>query len=312
MLFSTLQSNLKAWCERHGCQTIQFPSNRLDFVTSQSPVAGGEDCGGSHDGKVVSKPSFVFVDSTTTASVLDSQLDLAAKIHLNCHSEDRLFFERFECRIYTYEANFRRRKVFARNFLHKSKFWEAHALETADRKQAGPNAIEPISVATLTSQSVHSDIEKQDAHQIRIQWDPQLDSQPRHAFNLPEVTNQPIPSSSVRRLTASINDQIVGSLSLNLDTTDASESNVDAKQSPAQRPIYEGCTAAGIYNFYVQPDFRQQGVGTELIQAAVEYCAGHGVAQVGLFCDPERSGFYQRLGFKSLGILEEWKSASLY
>jgi GNAT superfamily N-acetyltransferase len=310
VLFSTLQSNLKAWCEHHGCPTIQFLSNRLDFVASAPPGLRPGDCRDSHDTQVVLNPSLVFVDSATTASVLETQLEIAGKINLNCHTEERLFTERFECRLYTQKASFSCRKVFAKSFLIRSKVWNAYALETTDQRYVGPKAVQDISIGTSTSPRGCFDTIKQCHPEVTIQWDPQIDSQIGDAINLSVCKSQPLHNFFVRQLTASIDDQIVGSLSLHVGIIDTSPSSWVASQSTNQSTTPSSLSAANIYNFCVQPEFRKQGIGTKLIQAAVEYGRIHGISHLGLFCDPERSGFYQRLGFKSLGVLEEWKSSS--
>jgi len=151
VLFSTLLSILKACCWHHGCPTIQFLSNRLDFVASDPPGLRPDECCDSHDTQVVLNPSLVFVDSATTASVLERQLEIAGKINLNCHTEERLFTERFECCLYTQKASFSCRKVFAKSFLLRSKVWNAYALETTDQRYVGPKADQDISIGTSTS-----------------------------------------------------------------------------------------------------------------------------------------------------------------
>ena len=52
-------------------------------------------------------------------------------------------------------------------------------------------------------------------------------------------------------------------------------------------------------NLYVVPGARGQGIGTQLVRAAVELAAQSGVAQLFLFT-PEHAGFYRRLGWRQI------------
>ena len=52
-------------------------------------------------------------------------------------------------------------------------------------------------------------------------------------------------------------------------------------------------------NLYVIPEARGQGIGTQLVRAAVELAAHSGVTQLFLFT-PEHAGFYRRLGWRQI------------
>jgi len=50
-------------------------------------------------------------------------------------------------------------------------------------------------------------------------------------------------------------------------------------------------------NIIVHPRFRAQGVGSELVQAAIDYLQACGARQIGLYSYVETAPFYERLGF---------------
>ncbi len=56
-------------------------------------------------------------------------------------------------------------------------------------------------------------------------------------------------------------------------------------------------------NLYVHPDYRQQGIGKQLINHLLVYCAAHGVDQLYLFTPASRT-YYERLGWQVIQSLD--------
>ena len=55
-------------------------------------------------------------------------------------------------------------------------------------------------------------------------------------------------------------------------------------------------------NLYVNPDYRQRGIGKQLIQYLLEYCTAHAINQLYLFTPASRT-YYESLGWKVLKSL---------
>ncbi len=56
-------------------------------------------------------------------------------------------------------------------------------------------------------------------------------------------------------------------------------------------------------NLYVNPDYRQQGIGKQLIHHLLAYCATHEVKQLYLFTPASRS-YYENLGWQVIQSLD--------
>jgi GNAT superfamily N-acetyltransferase len=62
-------------------------------------------------------------------------------------------------------------------------------------------------------------------------------------------------------------------------------------------PIAEGEYLAYLTNAYVLPEWRNHGVGTWLLQAALQFCDAAQIEMVILWPSPDSSALYRRLGF---------------
>lgn len=84
-------------------------------------------------------------------------------------------------------------------------------------------------------------------------------------------------------LAARVGDEIVGMVSLLFTVSTA-----------------EGCTACWLEDMVVRPDRRGGGLGSRLLQSAIDYARSHGFARITLLTDRVNAGairFYERHGF---------------
>lgn len=70
--------------------------------------------------------------------------------------------------------------------------------------------------------------------------------------------------------------------------------------------IYEGCFA-WIGMVLVDPEFRGRGIGRALLQQAIEFLDGRGIAAIGLDATPQGRPIYEKLGFAVEFELERWR-----
>jgi GNAT superfamily N-acetyltransferase len=61
---------------------------------------------------------------------------------------------------------------------------------------------------------------------------------------------------------------------------------------------WDGGVHASVFDTSVHPDFRLQGVGTALVQRAIEEAASRGAAWLHVDFEPYLAHFYQSCGFR--------------
>jgi ribosomal protein S18 acetylase RimI-like enzyme len=66
------------------------------------------------------------------------------------------------------------------------------------------------------------------------------------------------------------------------------------------RVISDGVSDAYIQDLVVLPEFRDTGIGKQLVETLLEFCLSKKIAWIGLIAVPNQSGFYSNIGFKSL------------
>jgi ribosomal protein S18 acetylase RimI-like enzyme len=66
------------------------------------------------------------------------------------------------------------------------------------------------------------------------------------------------------------------------------------------RTISDGASDAYIQDVVVLPQYRRQGIGSELIRRLTQQCVTHEISWIGLVAEPGTSGFYETLGYSAL------------
>lgn len=66
------------------------------------------------------------------------------------------------------------------------------------------------------------------------------------------------------------------------------------------RLISDGISDAYIQDLVVLPEYRDQGIGKQLVEFLLERCLSEGILWIGLISEPEQDDFYSSLGFKSM------------
>ncbi|MBN2172612.1 MAG: GNAT family N-acetyltransferase [Bacteroidales bacterium] len=64
------------------------------------------------------------------------------------------------------------------------------------------------------------------------------------------------------------------------------------------RMICDGVVHALILDLIVLPDYRNQGIGGQILDKLVKKCRQHQIRDIQLFCAKGYTGFYENLGFK--------------
>jgi N-acetylglutamate synthase-like GNAT family acetyltransferase len=65
------------------------------------------------------------------------------------------------------------------------------------------------------------------------------------------------------------------------------------------RVVSDGVLHAMIYDLIVDPDYRERGIGTEILDRLVAACRAAGIRDVQIFAAKGRRGFYERRGFRA-------------
>ncbi len=66
------------------------------------------------------------------------------------------------------------------------------------------------------------------------------------------------------------------------------------------RIISDGVSDAYIQDLVVLPEFRDKGIGKQLVQFLLKRCKDNGILWIGLIAEPDKDGFYSTMGFKQM------------
>jgi len=78
---------------------------------------------------------------------------------------------------------------------------------------------------------------------------------------------------------------------------------VDKKSGKAigmGRLLSDGISDAYIQDLVILPEYRNLGIGKQLVKKLVEYCHSKGVRWIGLISEPDQDNFYNAIGFKKM------------
>lgn len=65
------------------------------------------------------------------------------------------------------------------------------------------------------------------------------------------------------------------------------------------RVVSDGVLYAFICDMIVAPDYQNQGIGSEILKRLIRQCQESGIRVLWLFAAADKSGFYQKHGFKN-------------
>jgi N-acetylglutamate synthase-like GNAT family acetyltransferase len=66
------------------------------------------------------------------------------------------------------------------------------------------------------------------------------------------------------------------------------------------RLISDGVSDAYIQDLVVLPEYRDKGIGREIVKTLINHCKKKEIHWVGLIAEPDQDGFYSNLGFKQM------------
>ena len=66
------------------------------------------------------------------------------------------------------------------------------------------------------------------------------------------------------------------------------------------RVISDGVSDAYIQDLVVLPEYRDSGIGRQLVKTLLEFCLSKKIIWIGLIAEPGQYGFYSNIGFKTL------------
>lgn len=66
------------------------------------------------------------------------------------------------------------------------------------------------------------------------------------------------------------------------------------------RVISDGVSDAYIQDLVVLPEYRNSGIGRQLVKKLLEYCLSRKLIWIGLIAEPNQHDFYSNIGFKTL------------
>ncbi len=79
----------------------------------------------------------------------------------------------------------------------------------------------------------------------------------------------------------------------------AVDKNID-KAIGMGRVISDGVSDAYIQDLMVLPEYRDSGIGRQLVKTLLELCLSKRIIWIGLIAEPGQYGFYSNIGFKTL------------
>ncbi len=66
------------------------------------------------------------------------------------------------------------------------------------------------------------------------------------------------------------------------------------------RVISDSVSDAYIQDLIVLPEYRNKGIGRDLVKMLINYCEKKGVNWIALIAEPNQDGFYKKIGFKEM------------
>jgi ribosomal protein S18 acetylase RimI-like enzyme len=66
------------------------------------------------------------------------------------------------------------------------------------------------------------------------------------------------------------------------------------------RVLSDGVSDAYIQDLVVLPEYRNSGIGKQLAKTLLDFCLSKKILWIGLIAEPDQSGFYSNIGFKTL------------
>ena len=332
-LLRIMLANLASWCKHQSKQAIKCWSDSIQHAFEYIMIPDSQS-----DLMEPALPELlVFIEPKPSETLFQQQIDAARGIRLQSVDLPTLPNESALnrpghaypsssscCRVFMQAADLQLRKVLASNRFHKAKSWQMlshqcfqqNPVQTrstqgstedvymATLKQAGPSAFLVVRV----EKSGHI-LEITNQHELPadLASEPWWPISPRNSNSIGTVGRQSANRESVEHLVARIDGKTVGCLSLNFcpcqKTTHTAATG--ASSSPDQF-LKRSDYSVGIFDLFIELEFRRQGIGSRLVQAAIEYCSGLSVMHLGLLCAPELQRFYERLGFTMVGAIDEW------
>ena len=66
------------------------------------------------------------------------------------------------------------------------------------------------------------------------------------------------------------------------------------------RLISDGISDAYIQDLVVLSEYRDQGIGRQIVKTLLDHCLSKGILWIGLIAEPDQDGFYSNIGFKTM------------
>ncbi len=66
------------------------------------------------------------------------------------------------------------------------------------------------------------------------------------------------------------------------------------------RVISDGVSDAYIQDLVVLSEYRDQGIGRQIVKTLLDHCLSKGILWIGLIAEPGQDGFYSNMGFKNM------------
>mgnify|MGYP003564745560 CR=1 FL=1 len=66
------------------------------------------------------------------------------------------------------------------------------------------------------------------------------------------------------------------------------------------RLISDGVSDAYIQDLVVLSEYRDQGIGRQIVKILLDHCLSKGILWIGLIAEPDQDGFYSNIGFKTM------------
>ena len=66
------------------------------------------------------------------------------------------------------------------------------------------------------------------------------------------------------------------------------------------RLISDGVSDAYIQDLVVLSEYRDQGIGRQIVKTLLDHCLSKGILWIGLIAEPNQDSFYSNIGFKTM------------